>query len=156
MTKSASHGLIGHRVGRPGYRRMIFPSCMVHLAKGSVTVSMLVFVFMLVSVMVRCDCPRVSLRRDELLWMVVRFLHGLWFRPPWRDSKTSFHFGHRNVTVTSPPALCFSLICFRARACRSAVDQGPPPLASGHSPHFRVGGGDGERDDNLLAAPFKF
>ena len=31
-------------------------------------------------------------------------------------------------------------MCFRARACLSAVDHGPPPLVKGQIPHLRTGG----------------
>ena len=63
--------------------------------------------------------------------------HGLCLRPPCNDANSSPHLTYLNLSA-SPS--CFSFRCFRARACRSSVFQGPPPLANGHNPHLIEGG----------------
>ena len=74
VTNSVSHWLIGHRVGRPGYGRMSFPSWIEQLVKQSMDVSRLVLV--LVSMMVRFEPATVPLLREESL-LEADFLHGL-------------------------------------------------------------------------------
>ena len=63
--------------------------------------------------------------------------HGLCLRPPCSDVNSSPHLSHLNFSARPS---CLSLRCFRARACRSSVVHGPPPLANGHSPHLIEGG----------------
>ena len=63
--------------------------------------------------------------------------HGLCLRPPCSDVNSSPHLSHLNFNARPS---CFSFKCFRARACRSSVVHGPPPLANGHSPHLIEGG----------------
>ena len=65
VTKFLWQGLSGHRVGRPGYKRMTLPSSIEQFEKVSVMLSEQVA--MLVSVVDRRYRPRLAEHGDELL-----------------------------------------------------------------------------------------
>ena len=76
-------------------------------------------------------------RADTFGDMAIDRRHGLCLRPPCSDANSSPHLAHLNLSASSS---CFSRRCLRARACRSSVFHGPPPLANGHNQHLIEGG----------------